>query len=126
MQAPKFSDVAADIRAEKEYAADSERHFVRLLTDDIERFDPRTPIGSEAKCAVIWIYRSNPSDADVTAIVCALFGELARHSHIERNRSAMAALRDIAEAFAGSHEADETDCTTDQIQDARRDERNEK
>ena len=121
MQAPKFSDVAADIRAGQEYAADSERHFVRLLTEDIERCEPLWSATHEAADAACdWIKGSNPSDADVTAIVCALFRELARNSHIERNRMAMAALRDIAEEFAGSH------CTTDQIQDARRDERKEK
>lgn len=119
-----FAAIARGIREHQEDTADRERQLCRMWAADIDRLDPKGQIGEHAERAVEWIKGSNPSDADIAAIACALFRELARNAHVEINRTAMGCLVDIAGEFlAAAQEAEQGDADTDRLQDERRDAR---
>lgn len=113
-----FATIASHIREDAEDKA--ERRAQQLLTwsAEIELHDPQHGVSTAAEHACQWIKGSEPSDADVAAIACALFRELAKHAHVETNRDAMACLVDmVAEFSAAAREAAQRAAEWDGVRD---------
>jgi hypothetical protein len=99
-QSANFAAVARDIRAEQADHDLAKHDMHRRWRAEIDHINAAIPILSEAaQSAYDWIEGANLNDQDVAAICCALFRELDRNAHIEKNSKAMAALLEVAEDF---------------------------